>query len=531
MAGKQIGSSEKRTLARYIPVIYALAALLLVAPLTRISDPDGLYHFAHARAYVAQGPLHAGFEWHSVGSIAQYGSDLWYGFHLLLIPFTFLPDPVMGVKIATSACLGFYLIAFYFALRRLQAPWPWLWPLLTIAAGPMHVGRELTLRPYLLSVGFCALLFAAIAAKPWPPEEEDEKPKFDWELPLYCFLIPFIHASFFWLPLVVAIVAGAKRWYGMRLKALAPLGTALVASVIGLLARPAPMGGLKLLWIQLGELSKVVAAKIPLHFGSEVTPLGMQDISDTYMILVGVWLLLVIAAAWAIGTKRAKVGSAWASALVLTLGFLFISVRQSFRGVDLWVPFTVVSIALSAGVLASAFGDAAPGKGPSRGAIAAGLVVGAWTLWAVPSGLKMLGAMGLNPYRLDKVGIWLREHATEGEVVYHTHWSDFPELFFWDSRNHYITGMDPIFLYAADPGLYWKYHRIEDDVATLQTSAEPPPSTGGMEDIATVLRRDFHASLIVVLPSDTPQLAANLAKDSRFQEVYRDDNTVVYRIP
>ncbi|MFH4325159.1 hypothetical protein WAJ71_21690, partial [Acinetobacter baumannii] len=42
----------------------------------------------------------------------------------------------------------------------------------------------------------------------------------------------------------------------------------------------------------------------------------------------------------------------------------------------------------------------------------------------------------------------------DGERIFNANWDDFPKLFFYDTRHSYVYGLDPNYLYSANPDLY-----------------------------------------------------------------------------
>jgi hypothetical protein len=54
----------------------------------------------------------------------------------------------------------------------------------------------------------------------------------------------------------------------------------------------------------------------------------------------------------------------------------------------------------------------------------------------------------------------MKENIPAKETVFHGDWDDFPELFFYNPNNYYLTGLDPIFMYASDPDLWIRWKKI-----------------------------------------------------------------------
>jgi len=86
-----------------------------------------------------------------------------------------------------------------------------------------------------------------------------------------------------------------------------------------------------------------------------------------------------------------------------------------------------------------------------------------------------------------------------------------PPLFYWDDRNRYIMGLDPTFMYRANPHRYWDYVNF-----TLGKTNDP---VGVMEELDArfVLSDRVHT-----------ELDAMLARSSRFTRVYSDEESEIY---
>ena len=71
-------------------------------------------------------------------------------------------------------------------------------------------------------------------------------------------------------------------------------------------------------------------------------------------------------------------------------------------------------------------------------------------------------------------------------------------LFYWNQNNYYIGGMDPIFQYAYNPTLYWKFHYLSNDDVTKNTCGAIACTASMLENTHTVLVNDFKAKYIVL---------------------------------
>ena len=143
-------------------IVAAAVALALHAPIATLTDPDSLYHIRHAWIYRTEGLFQGAFPWIAFSAIEREASNLWYGFHVLLVPFTFFDDLVVGIRSAgvlvTFACL----MLVWGALARLRLRWPILWMLVFAFATADSLYRLTMVRPHPLSLGIAVLLFALV---------------------------------------------------------------------------------------------------------------------------------------------------------------------------------------------------------------------------------------------------------------------------------------------------------------------------------------------------------------------------------
>jgi hypothetical protein len=65
---------------------------------------------------------------------------------------------------------------------------------------------------------------------------------------------------------------------------------------------------------------------------------------------------------------------------------------------------------------------------------------------------------------------WLRDNVPAGQIIFNTDWDDFPRLFYYAPSHHYVSGLDPNYLFDKDPDLSRLYDRI-----TLGQEQDPGP--------------------------------------------------------
>jgi len=108
----------------------------------------------------------------------------------------------------------------------------------------------------------------------------------------------------------------------------------------------------------------------------------------------------------------------------------------------------------------------------------------------------------------------LMENTLPGERIFHTDWDDFPRLFYYNTQNTYIVGLDPTYLQLYNPELYDLWVDITQGDVEL-------PSQVILERFGS---RYVHSDLF---HEDFIDQAEN---DPAMLEVYRDDQAVIYLI-
>jgi hypothetical protein len=530
MPARKIPARPRRRgtdVAAALGVLVAVSAWLNFSH-DRITDPDSFYHYRHAWVYATQGPFTADFPWPQFSVIRTLAADLWYGLHVLMIPLTWMADPVAALKIGSFVSTTTAAALVYLALRRMGAAWPLGGTCVFLFATADLLYRVTMLRPHPISLGLTLLLFADLIV-----DTPDRDRRRLVRLGVLAALVAWLHLAVAWLPLLVAAAAAAVRWSRRGPADVAGVGAVLVGVLVGTVLRPHAWAALKLAWIQVAYLSQQHQGQVPLRFGRELTPLHWREL---YKQLGGLCLLLLAALATLIGLRRRRVDlrvGVWTSLAVWPI-FFMLAFTVFRRANEVMVAFAVAFVGLLAARLREAVA-----RGPARGlftstpGLLAALVAFVGLLWMPFSTwerYRLFMPNAFDPERFHAVGAWLEENSAPGEIVFNADWDRFGYLVFWGPRNRYIHGMDPIFMYAYDPALYWKSHYLSMDAVTSFTCGQMKCSAALGEDTHTVLRRDFRASFILVERNRNPSLLAYLESAPGFQKAFETPYEVLFRI-
>ena len=496
--------------------VTAAAALHGLSPTT--SDPDGFYHVRHAWVYRTQSLFDSAFPWARFSAIRDQASDLWYGFHLLLVPFSLPRNLLDGLLASGVFVTAAALVLLWAAYRRLGLAWAWAW-VFAFAATDDVLFRLTMVRPQPLSLSLAVLALALLAA-----EDLRRRPLL---LGLVSFAAAFLHLALGWLVPLVAVAFTAVCLVARWRPRWADLGAAFAGAIVGALLRPNPLGALRLAWIQIGLFMDVKRRGLPLPFGLELQPLAWA-VEWPRLVLPLVGLLVLLVAFLGRRARAREPGwsslAAWTS-LALCLVFALLSWRVASRSIELAAAFG----AAFAGLVWSDLWRASAERTRRLAGAALTLALAVLVPLAASRYLdRVKGARPLIAFR--GAGLWLDTYARPGQLVFHAWWDQFPHLFFWSPRSHFLGGMDPLFQYSHDETLFWKAHGLARDEHPESMCGRPSCAPGEGEATPLVLRRDFGAAFVLVHRTLNPRLDRYLAASREFKRVFDDGTDVLYAV-
>jgi len=511
-------------------LIVVLAAHLLLAPY--IADLDSFYHLGHAAQYAATSPFDSAFPWARFSAIRDLGADLWWGFHLLLLPFTAFAELADGIRVAGVVLSAVLLSGVLWISQRHRFIAPWLWPILFFVAVPSVLYRYVMVRPHVVSLLAGLLLLSFLARGRW------------WPVLLASAALSWFHLGLFWLAPTVVVAylvgRGLDRWFvaapgsgddDASLPAGLAVGSVVAGSVVGWLLRPHPFAAARLADIQIFQLFRERAADLPLAFAQELRPLPIAAFGWTSWYLLLLWGGALVVLVWCLARKRSVLHTMpapertllWAS-LILSVGFLCLTLLAAGRALVEWAAFGLVTVPVVATYL---LGEQVSRRRIVTALTLATLLVTPWILYEHRVNVR-LNAVASN--HLQEVATWLADHSEPGDVVFHAHWDNFGPLFARNRVNHYLGGMDPVFQYAHDRGLYWKYAYLSTDLATEWTCDAYPCSEGNAVDTYASLVGDFDSRWVLVEPQRNPKLFFYLLNDARYEMGLLTDHEAVFQV-
>ncbi|MBM4183532.1 MAG: hypothetical protein FJ207_04805 [Gemmatimonadetes bacterium] len=514
--------SRAPTLPGIVLILAVLAAHVSLFP--KIADLDGFYHLGHAAAYAEGSIFDTSFPWATQSVISDRGADLWWGFHVVLLPFTALGSVEWGVRVGAVALTLVLIGAFYATLRRLGVSGASWWTLVFFLAVPNVLFRLVMLRPHMLSLAACLLLLSVLVRGRW------------WQATLLATGIAWMHLSLAWAPLAVAgayaFVRAVERALGVPrdpagVPPIAALATVTLGVTAGWLLRPHPIETGALAGVQIIRLLAEKSTQEPLTFAVELYPLSVVELARSSWLFLAVWLgavaLAVRACVKGAFDDAPRERTLLVSALLVSLAFLLLTLFSARRAMEYWVAFGALALPFLWARMAPLAGGRAVRAGVAL-VIAGHLGWGAWR-----HGLNV-DLVASRPDTMAEVARFLEANTAPGDVVFHGKWDNFGPLFAHNRSNRYLGGMDPIFQFSHDPRLYWEFFYISADINVAWTCDAFPCASGGATDTHRVLTDHFGTRWVVVEPNRNPRFALYLLNDPGYRLVLETQHEAVFEV-
>ncbi len=419
--------------------------------------------------------------WLAYTIYSEYFRDHHLLFHYLLIPFTF-GDLMTWGKIGAAFFMAFAGFALYLIFKRLNVPYPFFWAVIGFLSSSALLFRLEMLRIQSLSLAFLLIIFLLNAEKRYKL------------LFLFSMLFVYLYDAF---PLVLIIsgaffVAEFLTDRKLEFKYFIYSGAGILA---GLIINPYFPHNITSFFFNIYRTFFLKVEGIRL--GSEWYPYTSWGLIENMILALIMFGLLILFLPFAKNIKREEI-----AALILALIFLVFTMKSRR-----FVEYSPAFIALATVLIAIRRID---NKKLIAGLLIASIPFGIFNFYKASQEIKRAP----DPERYKGAALWLKEHSKEGEIVFNADWDDFPFLFFYNHKNYYILGLDPMYMYKYDPKLYRLYQRI---------------TKGKIKRPAKIIKEQFKASYIFT-DRYHKKFIKRLKNDKHAEKVYQDFWSRVYRI-
>ncbi len=462
---------------------------------------DGYYHMKMGYLMRTQGlkPPFPYLPLTILNEAAYYDHHMLY--HAYLALFGGLDPALDGGASLTRAAKGASILmpalaflAAWWLLRRQNVPFAALWSLALLAVSEaflyrMSMPRAQSASLLLLLLGLHLLL----------------QGRYRWLLPLGAVYVWSYNG--FPLLLVLVGVYAAAAWLLQRELAWKALAYAAAGIVLGLVVNPYFPANLQFI---AGHLAPKVGSSTTA-VGNEWSPYLTWTLVENSGLALAAFMLAVLALAWR--EQRVERNTLVALGLTAVFGLMLFSSR---RFVEYFPPFALLFLAFAAAPLLRDW----LAQWQRRRTLApvllflAALALLAYGAFGALSAAREQVAGSKTPDYYAAATLWLRETAGDDLRLFQTDWDDFTRLFFYGGEATYTAGLDPTFMELHDAELFAEWVAI---------------TRGEVEQPAAAIRARFGANYVFsdLNHDDFLDVAA---ADPGLEEVYRDDNAVIFAV-
>ena len=482
---------KKRAILLLIIVTAVLAGLQFSH--TRLQQDD-YFHIRASSLLIEQG-VQREFPWLKHTVLAKQYHDMYFLFHVLLIPFSLI-NPLIMAKVASILFAAVSTFVFFWFLERYQIEHSFLWTILFIFGSSSFLTRMLALRPIALASCFYILTLFILFER-----------KHVW-LSLVAYLFVLFYGAFPVFLMIVLLYSVCHSIYQRKIE-WKPFFYSFGGVAAGFVVNPYFPNSLRVLSIQIISLGM---QSQNMQMNLEWMPLS------TWAFLLsttGICAMLIIAGAAAI---RGEHRSNFRQTLLFIIMIAFLLAYAKYaRGVDQFVPFAVIfcSFYLSNYLKLTQRPGIKNEKNAQRWIRSAFIAV---TVAAALLNITLVWHTLRSRGFMDNAGCarWLRDNTPAGSEVFLTNYGSFPELFFYNQHNVYSVGFDPIFMQKYDKQLYRHY------VSALKLESDPYP----------VIKDMFNAPYIHVenIPQSKDFYTYLKNAPNLYALVYIDDFSAVFEV-
>lgn len=537
---------ESEDAIRMVYLVFGFFAIAMVMSFLQFQtsaiccgDWDGYYHIRWSSMLwesLSQGKGLPTFEWLPLTVLdpAHY-NDHHFLFHLLQIPFLWFFEPVMAAKVAAVVFATLAIFSVYWLLHRQKVDYQLIWLAGILTCANMFYYRMNMAKAPPLTIIFTIAGIQMLFAR-----------RYVWLLPLmFAFvwtysLFPLLFiAAVIW----IAIIGWNERRFEWR-----PVAYTAGGMILGNVINPYFPNNLTLFWEHFVTKFKI-GSDFAVQVGGEWYPYNGMDLMTHFPVALAAMLVGYVL--FMPQKKQLPEKAAF------FLGFVTLLLAAQFRSIrfaEYFPPFAILFAAFSWQAFTKREAVELPedfrrdierfldkekeSVEQRRWKIAKRSFV--WTLGIILFAHLVVNMAGLQRFGIEYGGLmrtiaeneandkyeramaWAtgtddrgRENIPAGERIFNANWDDFPKLFFYDTKHTYVYGLDPNYLYSANPGLY----RLLTEI-----------TSGKEQEAGPIIRESFGANYVFADAKEHEDMVAKLLDSGWAEMIYEDDEARILRI-
>jgi len=473
-------------------MIFVIYLSLIQFSTPHLPGNDGFYHIKMAYLMRTEG-LVLDFIWlpMSILNPSQF-YDHHFLFHVALIPFTF-GDLIIGAKIASVFFASISFLCIWYMFKSQNIPYDAIW-----AFGLMGLSEAFIFRMLLTRTQSLSLIILLLALN-WILQNKHKR----------LIILGVVYVWFYNAFPLLLVVAGCyfvANFVLHRKFDFKPLRYSLIGIVLGNLINPYFPENLI---FTFSHIFPKIFETTSINVGGEWYPYDtVQLIQNSFLAL-----FLFIAGSFALGLDENKMDLRTATSFGLTVVF-GLMLFQSKRFIEYFPPFALIFSAFSCYPIIQKWKTEAINGVKKFFPSLLLLIIIIPTTWVTFQSSKENFQSTKSSIIYSEASEWLINNTPEGSRIFQTDWDDFPRLFFFNTHNTYLIGLDPTFLQLYDTELFDLYVDI---------------TQGKIDNPSVIIQEEFGCNFIHTdLFHNNFSKIAN--KDPKIKEVFRTEDSIIYQI-
>ncbi|MFA6132052.1 MAG: hypothetical protein WC702_03255 [Patescibacteria group bacterium] len=472
---------QRNTIITLVVFIFIAALLIIFESRANFPDPDSFYHAKMATIIRDQGFIET-FPWFQWTDLKNTYVNPHLLYHVLLIPFVTVFNPLVGIKISAVIFGLLAFLAIYLAARSFKAPHPWLFPLAAALSQSFIFRMSLPRAP--------ALSVVVLIMATWAMMKKRTKTLFFVSI-IFAWLYhgwPIIFLSLgalFVADFLTSTINREKSFWHLFKKTISRQKENIAATSAGILAgmviNPYFPENIAFSVLDIFKIG-VVNYQSLLPVGQEWFPISLGGfLTGCFPALLVTGLTLAFFVPGLISNKKIPPFDQTVSIftfLFLAGGYSVLCFKAN-RYVEYAVPFMVLEAAVLMPFTISFWQQElwpVLNEVLKKGRIKKIAII---TLLSITILGLAAGAIqtttGSNDYyqakQYEPATEWIKNHVPAGENVFHNSWDYSLILWYLDDTHYYLAGLDPTFMYdynKEDYESWWKLSTGEDkDVSKI----------------------------------------------------------------
>lgn len=518
-------------------ILFELAFLLFyfIQSSLTFPDPDSFYHVKMALLMRERGFIRD-FPWLEFTILKDYYTDHHLLYHIFLIPFVSFFPPLLGTKFATILFSSLAIVSFYWLLKKFEVRGAWFY-VFVLMTSASFIFRLNLVKAQALALIFYFIGFALI---------DQRKYLF---LAFFSFLYVWLYGGW---PLII-LLAGVhmfsgiisqfhvrKKHSGSQLKNVffyneifLDRGASwqwvkreykvflyiLGGTIGGIVLNPYFPKNLFFYWQQIVQIA-IVNYRGLIGVGSEWYPYNVFDLMASASVA---FIVFLVGLSFFVLTFP-KHSTRSLMLFLLSLIFFILTLR-SRRNVEYLIPTILLFSAVALTIFSKHvdlkifFKEVLSFLWKQRVLFISALLPMILVPYVMARDVlyvRNLYKEGQEFDKFEKPSKWLIAHSRPESIVFHSDWDEFPILFYHNTHNRYIVGLDPTFMYNYNPNLYEKFKRVTlgEEVGNLYS----------------IVKNDFRAEYVFISLNRHEKMDKNLKNNFLFEEVYKDEEVKIYKV-